>query len=253
MTQRYMLDTVASENTGVVPGLPKSVRIGGKTLTIALQAGYVNGRYAWKSRHPDVWIDVNGSDPRAHVVDCENGDATPDQTVPWAKEHNALKTEFPAVIYCDRSNLTPVFNAMNGAGLKVARDFFLWIATLDGTESVRDMTGVVAIQAFGSADLGFNADLSVVYNDNFPHGAPAPVSGPFRKSVPSGNTLSLDRIVANRNGDLHTIIDLTRANLSPLPHLTDFDNYLDYDNAHFATFGEHATISAHSIYYTLNN
>lgn len=197
MTKRYMLDTVADPATGNVPTLPTSVKLGGQTLPITLQAGYVNGRYAWKSRHPNVWIDVNGSDPKAHVLDCEIGDATPGQTPGWAKAHNAAGTEFPAVIYANRSTLTPVFNAMASAGLHIARDFFIWIATLDGTETVADMTGVVAVQAFGAAALGFNADLSVVYDDAFPHAAPV---GPFPHTT-DGKT-SLGGYSASRNMDV---------------------------------------------------
>jgi hypothetical protein len=34
-----------------------------------------------------------------------------------------------------------LFNAMNAAGLRIVHDFRLWIATLDGTKTVPDMTG----------------------------------------------------------------------------------------------------------------
>ncbi len=35
---------------------------------------------------------------------------------------------------------------MNEAGLHIVKDFRLWIATLDGTQAVHDMTGVTAVQ-----------------------------------------------------------------------------------------------------------
>jgi len=34
-----------------------------------------------------------------------------------------------------------LFNEMNAAGLEIVRDFRTWIATLDGTKQVHDMTG----------------------------------------------------------------------------------------------------------------
>lgn len=251
MTTRYMLDTVANPANGDVPNLPSSVKLPDHSVVpVSLQAGYVNGSFAWKSRHPDVWIDVNGSDPKAHVLDCETGDATPDKTPGWAKAHNGENPAFPAVIYCNRSNVTPVFNAMNAAGLRIARDFFIWLATLDGTRTVPDMTGVVAVQVYGASALGFNADLSFVYDDAFPHGG-NPTTGPHRQVVPAGNTASLDRIVADRHGDLRTIIGLSRANLNPT-NLAVFDAYLAYDAALWTAAGVHATIAAGTVYYTVN-
>lgn len=169
MTTRYAIDTIA--RNGQVPNLPSSVKLPGiGTVPISLKFGYVNGLYYWHSIFPDAWIDVNGSDPKADILDVEKGDATPDRCPTWAKDHNKAGTDFPAVIYCNRSNLTPVFNAMDAAGLHIARDFYTFVSTLDGTLRLPDMTGVVAVQAFGAAQLGFNADVSLVYNDNFkPH------------------------------------------------------------------------------------
>jgi hypothetical protein len=46
-----------------------------------------------------------------------------------------------------------LFNEMNAAGLEIVRDFRTWIATLDGTQRVHDMTGVT--------------DESIVYDDNW--------------------------------------------------------------------------------------
>ena len=73
---------------------------------------------------------------------------------------------------------------MNAVGLQVVRDFRLWIATLDGTETVHDMTGVTAVQhkraprehADGtlaeppsdSVTAG-HYDESIVYDDHWHH------------------------------------------------------------------------------------
>jgi len=138
-----------------------------------LVAGYANGAFAWSDadwqRFPGqghVYIDVNGSDPHgAGVLDVENGDATPAGAVEWVKARLALKPAYPPVIYCNRATLTPLFNAMDAAGLQVVKHFRLWVATLDGTKTLPDMTGVTAVQWAGEGLTGGHYDESIVYDD----------------------------------------------------------------------------------------
>lgn len=139
--------------------------------TVDLVAGYANGTYAWSAadwqRFPHqahVTIDVRGTDPSADVLDVETHDATPADAVTWIKNKKLLKQDYPGVIYCNRSNITAVFNAMHAAGYQVVKDFRLWIATLDGTKGLPDMTGVTAIQYEGSNMTHTNVDLSVVFD-----------------------------------------------------------------------------------------
>lgn len=162
-----------------------------------LVAGYVNGSgtateadFARFRGIPHVHIDVFGTAPEAAgVLDFEQGNpTTPEGCAVWAKRRRAaLPGHYPAVIYCDRSHLTPLFNAMNAAGLQIVKDFRLWIATLDGTERVDDMTGVTAVQykrarkqapdgsfvepPSDSVTTG-HFDESIVYDDNW-HSDPA--------------------------------------------------------------------------------
>jgi hypothetical protein len=148
-----------------------------------LVAGYANGDFEWTAKEfglfpgiPHVRIDVNGTDPSADVADVEQGDVFPvTRAVDWVKEHNAAKPAYPAIIYVNRSNLTPLFNALNGAGLEVVKDFRLWVATLDGTKAIPDMKGVTAVQYAGQAQTGGHFDQSIVYDDLFK----APVSAPL--------------------------------------------------------------------------
>jgi hypothetical protein len=144
-----------------------------------LVAGYVNGNFV-ASEHdfarfrgiPHVHIDVLGTDPdKAGVLDFEQGNPrTPDSCVKWAKRRKELHPGYPAVIYCDRSHLTPLFNAMNAAGMQIVRDFRLWVATLDGTKRLPDMTGVTAVQFAGESMTGGHYDESIVYDDDWhPH------------------------------------------------------------------------------------
>ena len=135
-----------------------------------------------KARFGDIpvcWIDVLGTDPTCDVLDVEPGDADVTTAVGWVKAKLALKPSYPPIIYCDRSHLTPLFNAMNAAGLQIATHFRLWIATLDGTtKTVPDMTGVTAVQWAGQAHTGGHWDDSIVYDAAWKAGGPVSATGP---------------------------------------------------------------------------
>ena len=144
-----------------------------------LVAGYANGSFKWSadgfarfSGIPHIRIDPSGTNPEnAEVLDVERGDADVPTAVTWAKKRKAAFPDgYPPIIYCNRSTLTPLFNAMNAAGLHVVRDFRTWIATLDGTKTVHDMTGVTAVQYAGSDLTGGHYDESIVYDDLWHHG-----------------------------------------------------------------------------------
>jgi hypothetical protein len=118
-------------------------------------AGYANGSFKWSKEGydrfpgiPHAHIDVNGTDPHgAGILDVEPRCADVPTAVTWAQQRKAaFPDHYAPVIYCNRDTLTSLFNAMNEAGLHIVRDFRLWIATLDGTKAVHDMTGVTAVQ-----------------------------------------------------------------------------------------------------------
>jgi hypothetical protein len=133
---------------------------------------------------PVAWIDVNGSDVYADVLDVETGDATPAGAVVWVKAKLLTKPVYPPIVYCNRATLTPLFNAMGAAGLHVGTHFRLWIATLDGTRTVPDMTGVTAVQYAGEAQTGHHYDESIVYDAAWKAPAPAPAPKPAPVPVP---------------------------------------------------------------------
>lgn len=148
---------------------------------------YANGSYATTAAAitarfgptvPVAWIDVNGSDIYADVLDVETGDATPAGAVVWVKAKLATKPAYPPVVYCNRATLTPLFNELGAAGLKVGTHFRLWIATLDGTRTVPDMTGVTAVQYAGQPQTGHHYDESIVYDNAWKAAAPAPAPKP---------------------------------------------------------------------------
>jgi hypothetical protein len=133
-----------------------------------------------------AWIDVNGSDEFADVLDVETGDATVAGAVAWVKAKLLTKPVYPPIVYCNRATLTPLFDAMGAAGLHVVTHFRLWIATLDGTKTVPDMTGVTAVQYAGEPQTGHHFDESIVYDDTWkaPKPAPAPAPAPVPHPVP---------------------------------------------------------------------
>jgi hypothetical protein len=71
-------------------------------------AVYVNGSYAASASqaasHGSVlWIDTNGSDPNAKVLDVEPGDATPAGAAVWAQQRLSHHPHEVAIIYTMRS------------------------------------------------------------------------------------------------------------------------------------------------------
>lgn len=162
--------------------------------------GYSNGHWPsykdLRTRFPNIAIasiDVNGSDITADILDVENGDATPAGAVTWVKSKKAHDGagKYPPILYANRSTLTPLFNALNAAGFQVKRDFRLGIATLDGTKSVKDMTGVTYVQYL--ENVAANFDESVIWDQEWKKSA-VPVPPPVVTqhgvlvAVPSGAT-----------------------------------------------------------------
>ncbi len=150
---------------------------------LAVAFGYANGASsAWGAADhlrfdqagiPIAWIDVIGDRPDVDILDIETGDASVSDAPGWVQQHNARHAGYPAILYCNRSTLTPLFNTLTAAGLVVVRDFRLWIATLDGVQRVADMTGVTAVQYKGEALTGGHYDESVIYDDSWKARTPA--------------------------------------------------------------------------------
>lgn len=191
MTTAYMADSITTAD------IPLSTTLPGTSdhVTIEYVAGYGNGNWPNATDNEKKWgsdknvrlvvVDTNGNLPSADVLDVENGDASPETAAWWIKHRIAdgYNKEYPGVIYCNRGNITAVFNAMDSMGYKVGKDFRTWIATLDGTKTVADMTGVTAVQVYpaagqpGPATSG-HFDLSIVYDTSWKAPSVAPVAPP---------------------------------------------------------------------------
>jgi hypothetical protein len=146
---------------------------------------YVNGDYAQQEAdvaakfgsHVLLGIDVNGSMPGAAVRDWEKGDKG-GSLEQWVIDHNAASGVKDACIYCDRSTI-PEVRQLTGSQV-LEQDYWLWIATLDGTlvtpgpphldAPPYSYPGTVACQV---ATIG-GYDLSVIWDDTW-HPSPSPV------------------------------------------------------------------------------
>ena len=185
---------------------PTAIRIHGTDLV----AGYVSGRAKWPVKAyarfrgiPVARIDCYGTVPKkAEILDVEPG-CTPGvhAAVTWVKKRKAaFPGAYPPIIYCNRDKLTPLRHAMNAAGLRLVKDFRLWIATLDGTKRLDDMTGVTAVQYADEGITGGHYDESIVYDDDWHPEDDIPYTKKqIRKYVGQGVAKELKTDSATRN------------------------------------------------------
>jgi hypothetical protein len=159
-------------------------------------AGYVSGKYRWSAegyarfrRAERARIDCRGTKPAtADILDVEPRCADVGRAASWVKERKAaFPGAYPPIIYCNQDTLKRVLPAMRAAGLRLKKDFLLWIATLDGSTRIPDMTGVIAIQykrapnlvkgkleAPGPSINPGHYDESIVFDDNWHPGDDLP-------------------------------------------------------------------------------
>lgn len=144
-------------------------------LTVNIAAVYINGSFATtpaalEARFPhakygQVWIDVNGAAPQAQVRDWETGDKS-GSLEQWVISHNQASGRQDAVIYCNRSTI-PEVRQLTGTQV-LGTDYWLWVATLDGTIfGPQQYPHVIACQDKGATLTGGDWDASVVFDDTF--------------------------------------------------------------------------------------
>lgn len=139
-------------------------------FTPALRAMYLNGQYAERPvsfGRGRVWIDVNGTAPGdAHWADVEKGDMRPEDFPGWNNEKRRWLGQWGGV-YCNRATLPAVLEALG------SQPADLWLSTLDGDTSPPELGQLpanirpVAVQAFPAGMLGFNADASVIIDQDY--------------------------------------------------------------------------------------
>lgn len=142
--------------------------------------GYVNGRIsAWPATAIAdaaargellALIDVLGTSPHAaSIIDWERGDLqNPDALRDWVIARNKFRGD--AVVYCNRSSLTTVINALQ------SEHFYLWLADpTDNHEApmtppplgLPPSCTLLGIQYALSPDSGGQYDISVFYVDDW--------------------------------------------------------------------------------------
>jgi len=157
-------------------------------IPVVLRANhFVERDFRWTVVAPVTLNRVPWHRKCAGVLDVEPGCAPIEAAPPWVRARRRLLPDaYPPILYANRTTLTPLFNALEADGLHVVRDFRLWIATLDGTRKVADMTGVTAVQYKrgrnrdeqghwteepGPAVAEGHFDESIVYDDEWHHHA----------------------------------------------------------------------------------
>jgi hypothetical protein len=103
-------------------------------------ATYADGSYAASpaqlhGRHV-LWIDTNGSDPKANALDVEPGDATPAQAATWAAAHLHAHPASPAIIYTMRSDWPAAQQAIAGLPGWMQHQVRWWIADPTGVPHI---------------------------------------------------------------------------------------------------------------------
>lgn len=126
----------------------------------AVVAGYVDGAYAWSkadwARFPEsvkVRIAVFARTNDGHVLDVENGDATPAQAPGWVRMRRAAGLD--PIVYCNASTWPSVISAFSSAGIAGPH---YWIAQYDGNPAIP--SGAVAKQYNDPPGSGGEYDIS---------------------------------------------------------------------------------------------
>ena len=128
-------------------------------------AVYADGSYAASSsevagHHSLLWIDTNGSDPSANVLDVEPGDATPAGAAQWVDARLSHQPHSVAIVYTMRSDWPAVQDEVGGLPSWMQSHVRYWIA---------DPTGVPHVVPGSSATQwywGSKYDISTA-NPNF--------------------------------------------------------------------------------------
>jgi len=119
-------------------------------------AVYANGSYASSASqvagHKSVlWIDTNGSDPKANVLDVEPGDATPYGAAQWVHTKLAADPNSTAIVYTMMSDWQQVKADVHALPGSMQRHVQYWIADPTGTPHI--VPGSTATQWYWGSSI----------------------------------------------------------------------------------------------------
>ena len=132
-------------------------------------AGYIDGNWAWAPQDWNRWpestvklrITVSAAVNDGHILDVEQGDATPDQCPGWIKMRQAAGLARPT-IYCSKSVVPSVQAACKGL------TYDIWDADYTQGYKPRVDAGCVATQFIDPPASGGHYDLSQVLDTWYP-------------------------------------------------------------------------------------
>jgi hypothetical protein len=122
------------------------------------EATYADGGYAVRpsavhGKHV-LWIDTNGSDPKANALDVEPGDATPSGAAAWVKAKLTAQPKSTAIVYTMRSDWAAAKAAVSSLPGSMSSHVKWWIA--DPTGHAHIVPGAAATQWY----WGSNYDIT---------------------------------------------------------------------------------------------
>jgi hypothetical protein len=125
-------------------------------------AVYVNGKYAASSgqvagHHSVLWIDTNGSDPAADVLDVEPGDATPAGAAQWVQQRLSAHPNAVAIVYTMLNDWQQVKDDVGALPARMQSQVRYWIADPTGVSHI--VPGANATQWY----WGNNYDITTAY------------------------------------------------------------------------------------------
>ena len=115
--------------------------------------GYAVAPSAVTGKHV-LWIDTNGSDPKANALDVEPGDATPAGAAAWARAKLTQNPNSPAIIYTMRSDWAATQASVDTLPTHMRAEVRWWIADPTGYPHI--VPGASATQWY----WGKNFDIS---------------------------------------------------------------------------------------------
>jgi len=123
-------------------------------------AVYANGAYAASGRQVAgqksvLWIDTNGSNPGATVLDVEPGDATPHGAAVWVQQRLSKHPNSVAIVYTMRSSWQDVKDNVAHLPQSMQDKVRYWIADPTGVQHM--VPGANATQWY----WGSHIDISV--------------------------------------------------------------------------------------------
>jgi hypothetical protein len=128
-------------------------------------AVYANGAYATSAaqvtgHHSVLWIDTDGSDPGANVLDVEPGDASPAAAAKWVRQRLTAHSDTVAIVYTMMSDWQQVKHEIAALPAAMRSKVRYWIADPTGAPHV--VAGANATQWY----WGDNYDITTA-NPNF--------------------------------------------------------------------------------------